>query len=87
MTGCVNVEGTDMCFPGEFAQGPAPCKKVQGGYNLTSLAQLMAAGSGADSMQGSLCDPSVLPQRPHEPSRLASLQALQPAPQLLCIHG
>lgn len=59
LTGCVAVNGVDKCFPGDFSQGSAPCAKLQGGYNLTSLAQLLAAGEGADAKEGSLCDPKV----------------------------
>jgi hypothetical protein len=59
LTGCVPVKGVDMCFPGDFSQGPAPCAKLQGGYNLTSLAALLASNSGADAREGSLCDPKV----------------------------
>ncbi len=59
LTGCVPVKGMDMCFPGDFSQGAAPCAAGQGGYNLTSLAKLLSTGSGADGKEGSLCDPKV----------------------------
>lgn len=59
LTGCVPVNGVDKCFTGDFSAGAVTCSKAKGGYNLTSFAQLLAAGSGADGREGSLCDPKV----------------------------
>lgn len=59
LTGCVPVNGVDKCFPGDFSAGADTCAQAPGGYNMTSFAALLAAGQGADGMEGSLCDPKV----------------------------
>jgi hypothetical protein len=53
------VDGIDKCFPGALDDGAIPCAKSAGGYNLTTLQQLLDAGKGADGLQGSPCNPKV----------------------------
>lgn len=64
LRGCVNLTAADalpQCFPTGDLTLPELCAAAPGGFNLTALPPLLAAGAAADGDAGSLCSPLASP--------------------------
>ena len=64
LRGCVNLTAADalpQCFPSGDLTLPELCAPAPGGFNLTALPALLAAGGASDGLPGSLCSPLAMP--------------------------